>query len=80
MIFPEIFITGKLPENWCIESLVADGLTGWGCCMTGATPPKLFGEGMVLIFQKTGASTPKQLSNLADKIINRKYGNQNKKN
>lgn len=69
MIFPEIFITGKLPKNWSLESLVADGLSGWGCCLAGATPPKLFGEGMVLISEKTGAGTPEQLSDLADKII-----------
>lgn len=28
---------------------LADGLSGWGCCMAGETPPKSFGISMVKI-------------------------------
>ncbi len=68
-ILPEILMTGKLPANWSEESLIADGLSGWACCMAGAEPPKKFGEGMALIASKVGASTPDSLSELADKIL-----------
>ena len=72
LLFPEIFITGELPNNWCKESLVADGLVGWANCSLGAIPPKNFGKGMVLINQKVGVATPKELSQLADKILSQK--------
>lgn len=67
--FPEIFITGKLPENWSKESLIADGLIGWSICMSGAKPPEKFGEGMKLISSKIGTAIPEELSALADKIL-----------
>ena len=71
-IFPEIFITGKLPENWTQKSLVADALCGWACCMGGAKPPEKFGEGMVLIGSKLGISaTPDNISKFADKIMDK---------
>ena len=69
--FPEIFLTGKLPENWSKESLIADGLVGWGCCMAGAKPPEKFGQGMILITSKVGIATPDRLSELADEVINK---------
>lgn len=55
MIFPEIFITGKI-ENSDERALCADALCGWACCMAGAKPPKMFGEGMVAIGQSLGVS------------------------
>lgn len=72
LIFPEIFITGKLPENWCNESLVADGLVGWANCMAGSTPPENFGVGMALIEHQLGTATPDGLEKLADKISEKK--------
>jgi hypothetical protein len=72
MKFPKIFITGKLPENWTKKSLIAKGLTGWGCCMAGAKPPEKFGEGMALISNKVGTSTPDGLSELANKMSAKK--------
>lgn len=66
--FPEIFITGKLPENWCDKSLIADGLVGWANCMVGSTIPENFGVGMALIGQKLGTATPNGLEELANKI------------
>ena len=70
--FPEILMTGKLPANWSKESLIADGLCGWGCCMAGAKPPEKFGEGMALIGSKVGVATPDGLSELADKLLAKK--------
>jgi hypothetical protein len=69
MIFPEIFITGVLPESWTKESLIADGLSGWACCMVGAKPPEQFGQGMALISEKIGTAIPEKLEEMADKLI-----------
>ena len=71
-IFPDIFITGELPTNWSISSLIADGLCGWANCMSGAKPPEKFGEGMALIGRKVGVATPDGLSELADKLLAKK--------
>lgn len=67
-IFPEIFITGKLPEGFTKKSLIADGLVGWALCETGNTPPENFGKAMILIGEYTGDATPDGLMRLANKI------------
>jgi hypothetical protein len=69
MIFPEILTTGKLPKEWSKESLIADGLCGWGCCMAGNKPPEKFGEGMALISTIVGTASPDGLSKLADEFL-----------
>jgi len=69
MIFPEIFITGELPQGWSKDSLLADGLCGWACCMAGCEPPRKFGAGMALIGQELGTANPDGLSELADKVL-----------
>lgn len=69
MIFPEIFNTGVLPENYNKESLIADGLCGWACCIVGAKPPEKFGEGMTSIARILGTATPDGLYKLADKYL-----------
>jgi hypothetical protein len=69
MIFPEIFITGELPQIWSKDSLLADGLCGWACCMAGCKPPINFGKAMSLIGQKLGTSSPDGLYELADKVL-----------
>lgn len=68
MIYPEIFITGELPEGWTKEKLVADGLVGWANC-SFTKPPKNFGKGMALIGKQTGASLADELMVLADEIL-----------
>lgn len=68
-IFPDIFITGKLPENWSKELLIAEGLAGWACCMAGATLPSKFGEGMALISSIIGTANPNDLKKLADEFL-----------
>lgn len=47
MIFPEVFITGKVGENADPMALCADALIGWANCMHGSKPPANFGHGMV---------------------------------
>ena len=71
-IFPEILITGKLPENWSKESLIVDGLSGWACCMAGAEPPEKFGAGMALIDITIGTATPEGLRKLAYEFLKSK--------
>ena len=66
--FPEIFLTGQLPENWTKEELVAYGLEGWSNCMSGCKPPAKFGDGMALIGKETGALLPEELLALSKKM------------
>lgn len=73
--FPDIFITGEYPEGWTKESLIADGLCGWGCCMAGSKPPEKFGVGMTLISKVVGTALPEGLSKLADEMILKKQEN-----
>lgn len=70
-MFPEIFITGELPKDWSRESLIADGLCAWGCCMAGAKPPANFGHGMVLLSEKVGTAIPDELMALAKEITDK---------
>ncbi len=70
--YPEICMTGELPKGWSRESLIADGLSAWGCCMAGAKPPENFGKGMALIGSNVGDATPDGLSKLADEILAKK--------
>lgn len=72
VIFPEIFITAKLPQGWTRESLIADGLCAWANCMCGNKPPENFGKGMALIYEQVGAATPDELLLLANKKIKKK--------
>ena len=55
-MFPEIFITGKIPLNRDERALCADALCGWACCMGGAKPPENFGIAMVEIGRRLGVS------------------------
>ncbi len=56
MIFPEIFITGKLVGTETDRELCARALVGLDCCYVGATPPTNFGLGMAAISEKLGVS------------------------
>jgi len=67
-IFPEVFITGKIPENRSKELLIADALVGWANCMAGAFPPDNYGEGMSRISNKVGANTPEEFLKLAENL------------
>ncbi len=68
-IWPEILITGELPENWTKESLIADALMGWGLTHVAMAPDK-FGYGMALIGRTIGHSVlPEDLYKLADEIL-----------
>jgi hypothetical protein len=71
-LFPEIFKTGNLPDNWNKESLIAAGLEAWGCCFAGAKLPDKFGEGMALIHQKLGSATPTALLKMAAELLKEK--------
>lgn len=45
---------------------LANGLTGWGICMGGGKPPKLFGKAMVIIGQVLGiTATPDNLQEMS---------------
>ena len=72
MIFPEILVNPdfEYPEGTKQpHTAVADGLSGWGCCMAGDTPPKFFGEGMVKIWKITGvSSSPESLGKFAETL------------
>ena len=76
MIFPEILTNEdfEYPEGTKQpETALADGLSGWGCCMAGGTPSESFGKGMVKIGKIVGVSaTPDSLSNMADILIKKK--------
>lgn len=49
MIFPEIFLTGVVPDDRSKLALLADALCAWGICAFGNEPPPKFGEVMVEI-------------------------------
>lgn len=69
-IFGDVFHTGKLPEGWTKETLVADALNGWACCICGEKAPEKFGEGMVLIGKTLGIDPmPENLNKMADEIL-----------
>lgn len=68
LIFPEIFITGIMPQGATKESLLADGLSGWGCVMGGSELPKNFGIGMALVSSVLGTAVPEELLKLADEL------------
>lgn len=72
VIWPKVFTDLDFlypADNTGLAMAVADGLTGWGCCMMGATPPLDFGQSMVKIAQRIKSSaSPENLMLLADEI------------
>ena len=68
VIWPEIFLTGKIPEEykqmpeWERKAcLCADGLSGWACTIMELRPEN-FGKGMVIIGEHLdGATTGEKL-------------------
>jgi len=56
LIFPNVFITGQLENEIDERILCAYALCGWANCEAGATPPKMFGAGMVAISKQLGIS------------------------
>ena len=58
--FPEVFVTGKIPENRTDRELCADALCAWGIVLGKLiTPDELpdnFGDGMVAISLRLGVS------------------------
>lgn len=71
-IWPEIFNTGEYPKEYNSDSLLADGISGWALCSSGASIPDNFGKGMCLISVELGSATPDFLNELFEK--NRKAG------
>lgn len=78
--WPDVFITGQLPDRSEYDSetqkalACADGLTGWALCHMGNEPPDQFGKGMVAIGLLLGINaTGENLSKYADRI-NKKFG------
>ncbi len=67
--WPEIFITGKLPENYTKPELIADALTGWAHCSMRAEIPKNFGQGMAAISGILGTATPNGIDKLAEEFL-----------
>ena len=70
-IWPEIFVTGIIPDNYPKELLCADGLCAWGICMAGSNIniPEKFGEVMFEISQRLGVSaTDSSLMKYAERI------------
>jgi len=79
MFFPQILTDPdfKYPDTPSKRAAaIADGLSGWGCCMAGATQPVDFGKGMVKIGEIVGITpTPENLTKAADEIdIDRSMG------
>lgn len=70
-IWPRVLLTGELPENWSKASLCADGLMGWGLCMSGNNPPDKFGWGMAKIGEVLGIpATSENLIEYSKQILN----------
>lgn len=67
--FPEVFITGKIPEGMNDKRLLcAAALEGWGCCYL-AMRPENFGIGMAAIGTRLGITpTPENLMEYAKKF------------
>lgn len=66
IIWPEIFLTGIEPEETRNHSarkwlLCANGLEGWGLCLSGNIPPENFGKGMAAISTVVGVATASKL-------------------
>lgn len=67
MIYPEVFITGKL-ESDNKKMAYADALIGWANCHMGSKPPSKFGEGMMNIGVLLGHPvSPDTMMDYADK-------------
>jgi len=68
-IWPEIFGCDdprKLANKMTDADLCADGLTGWGICMSGCKPTASFGDAMVIIAERLGSATSDSLMQWAD--------------
>jgi hypothetical protein len=71
--WPEMFITGEIPEDLTRKNAVADALCAWGICSVGVKPTKKFGEVLAKLSQRFGIPfSPDKLSKEADKIIKEK--------
>ncbi len=68
--WPEVFTNPdfeyeETPEGY--KMAIVDGLTGWGMCHAGNSPPESFGRGMEKIQNRIGEiATPENLKKLAE--------------
>ena len=66
MIYPEIFITGVIPQDRSNKLLLADALCAWACASLVKAPEK-FGVVMAEIGERLGVSPlPENLMKLAE--------------
>lgn len=68
--WPSFLETGNIPPNYSRASAIADGLMGWGNCMSGNTPCANFGKGMAALSKYLGEPVfSENLHKMADKLI-----------
>jgi hypothetical protein len=48
-IWPDVFVTGVVPDGTIEEEARADAYMGWGLCMAQAEIPENFGKGMAAL-------------------------------
>lgn len=58
----------EYPSDVPKEKVIADGLSGWGCCYM-EEPPANFGKGMQKIRAILGTCKPEELIKMADQVI-----------
>lgn len=66
VIWPNVFLTGEIEEDYSDAALCADAFIGWALCHSGNKPTANFGKGMAAISIKLNVvPTEDELTKLA---------------